>query len=125
MSDNRMNEIIESSLDGIKSLTDMQTAIGMPINTPSGVTVIPVSRVNLGFAVGGVDLAERKTHVPVNFGGGGGTGISITPLAFLTVGKSGEVNLIPLSQTSDSLDKIVSLVEKAPDSVEKLRGALS
>jgi uncharacterized spore protein YtfJ len=79
-----MSEIIKSSLNGIKDFTDMENAIGTPIQTPSGVTVIPVSRVSVGFATGGLDYGAKKLVGNQNFGGGGGTGVSITPIAFLT-----------------------------------------
>jgi uncharacterized spore protein YtfJ len=62
MTDNRVSEIIKSSLDGIKSFTDMENVIGAAINTPSGVTVIPVSKITLGFAGGGVD--DRAEPLP-------------------------------------------------------------
>ncbi len=125
MSDNRMNDIMKSSLDGIKSVTDIECAIGQAINTPSGVTVIPVSKVSFGFATGGVDLSSRRAASGQNFGGGGGSGVSITPLAFLTVGSSGEINLVPLAESSDNIDKVVTLIERAPELIEKIRKAMS
>ena len=85
MSETKMSDIIRASLDGIRDLTDMETAIGDAITTPSGVTVIPVSKVTMGIATGGIDYATKKLTSPQNFGGGGGTGMSITPIAFLTV----------------------------------------
>ena len=125
MPDNRMNDIMKSSLDGMKSVADIECAIGRPINTPSGVTVIPVSKVSFGFATGGVDLYQKKFTSGQTFGGGGGSGVSITPLAFLTVGVSGEINLLPLEKSSDDIGKVVSLIEKAPELLEKIRDAMS
>ena len=125
MSDNRMDDIMKSSLDGIKSVADIECAIGQAINTPSGVTVIPVSKVSFGFATGGVDLTAKKVSTGQNFGGGGGSGVSITPLAFLTVGIGGEINLLPLADTSDNVDKVVALIERAPELIEKIRKAMS
>jgi sporulation protein YtfJ len=104
----------------------METAIGQPIHTQSGVTVIPVSRVSVGFATGGLDFGNKKILNNQNFGGGGGTGISITPVAFLTVGKNAEVNLIPISDSANtSIDRALSLIERSPDIVEKIKNALS
>ena len=82
MSENRMSDIIRASMDSIKSFTDMETAIGNAITTPSGVTVIPVSKVTMGIATGGIDYGDKKQAGGQNFGGGGGTGLSITPTAF-------------------------------------------
>lgn len=120
-----MSDIIKSSLDGIKSFTDMESAVGAPIQTPSGVTVIPVSKVSIGFATGGLDYGTKKFASPQNFGGGGGTGVSITPIAFLTVGKNAEVNLIPISNSSNGIDRALSIIERSPEIIEKIKDALT
>ena len=120
-----MGDIIRASTEGIKSFADMNAVIGSAINTPSGVTVIPVSKVTMGIATGGVDYGEKKSISHQNFGGGGGTGLSITPIAFLTVGTDGEVNLITVNSLPSDVDKIATLIEHSPDIIEKIRGVLS
>lgn len=125
MSENKMSDIIRASMDGIKSFTDMETVIGNAITTPSGVTVIPVSKVAMGIATGGIDYGKGRLESDQNFGGGGGTGLSITPIAFLTVGHNAEVNLIHINGGSADVDKIVSLVERSPEIIEKIKNALS
>ena len=125
MSENKMSDIIKASIEGIKSFTDMETVIGNAITTPSGVTVIPVSKVAMGIATGGIDYGKGKHEVDQSFGGGGGTGLSITPVAFLTVGRDAEVSLIHINDGSGDVDKIVNLIERAPEIIEKIKGALS
>ena len=125
MSDTRMGEIIKASLDGIKSFTDTETVIGGAINTPSGVTVIPVSKVSMGIATGGIDYGNKSHGTMQNFGGGGGTGISITPIAFLTVGSDEQVNLIHINKEDSGVDKITSLIEHSPEIIEKIKTILS
>lgn len=125
MSENKMSDIIKASMDGIKSFTDMETVIGNAITTPSGVTVIPVSKVAMGIATGGIDYGKSKQENEQNFGGGGGTGLSITPVAFLTVGRDAEVSLIHINGSSADVDKIVNLIERAPELIEKVKNALS
>ena len=120
-----MSDIIKASIEGIKSFTDMETVIGNAITTPSGVTVIPVSKVAMGIATGGIDYGKGKHEVDQSFGGGGGTGLSITPVAFLTVGRDAEVSLIHINDGSGDVDKIVNLIERAPEIIEKIKGALS
>ena len=120
-----MCEIIKASLDGIKSFADVESVIGRVINTPSGVTVIPVSKLTVGFAGGGVDYGQKKLSQSQNFGGGSGTGISITPLAFLTIGADSSVNLISLDDGRSSTDRIVSVIEHSPEIIEKIKTALS
>jgi len=124
MSDVGMSEIIRASLEGVRSFADGDTAVGSIISTPSGVTVIPVSRISFGVATGGVDYTGAKSATRDNFGGGGGTGLSITPVAFLTVGRDSEINLIRLDENASSIGKIADLIEKAPDIIEKIKGSL-
>ena len=121
-----MSEIIKSSLNGIKDFTDMENAVGTPIQTPSGVTVIPVSKVSGGFATGGLDYGAKKLMGNQNFGGGGGTGVSITPIAFLTINKDAEVNLIPIvPATQSGIDNALSLIERTPEIIQKIKETLS
>ena len=121
-----MSDIIKSSLEGVKGFTDMQTVIGSAIHTPSGVTVIPGSKVTVGFAGGGVDFGIKKLVGAQNFGSGSGSGVSITPIAFLTVGKNAEVNLIPINPDANkSVEKITSLIEHTPEILEKIRNTFS
>ena len=122
MSDNRLSDIIKSSLEGIKSFTDIDTVVGKAINTPSGVTVIPVSKVSLGFAGGGVDFGQKKLATSQSFGSGSGSGVSITPLAFLTVGKNGEIDLIRINaEVNTSVERITSLIEHSPEIIQKIK----
>ena len=125
MSQTKMDDIIRASMDGIKSFTDMDTVVGGAINTPSGVTVIPVSKVSMGIATGGIDYGGQKGSIMQNFGGGGGTGLSITPIAFLTVGRDAEINLIHVNSSGTDLDRIASLIEHSPEIIERIKNALS
>ena len=121
-----MSDIIKTSLDGIKSVAGMETAIGSPIQTPSGVTVIPVSKVSIGFATGGLDFGQKKVIHSSNFGGGGGTGVAITPVAFLTINKNSDVNLIPITQSSETgIDHALSIIEHSPEIIQKIKDVLT
>ena len=126
MSDNRMSEMIRTSLDGIKEFTDTDTVFGKAITTPGGVTVIPVSKVSVGFATGGLDLPQKRPVSGANFGGGSGTGVSVTPVAFLTVGANSEINLIQIGNSgSSSIDRACDLIEKSPEIIEKIKETFS
>ena len=125
MPENKMSDIIKASMDGIKSFTDMETVIGNAITTPNGVTVIPVSKVAMGIATGGVDYGSERSSHSQNFGGGGGTGLSITPIAFLTVGRDADVSIIHINSAGGEVERIANLIERSPDIIEKIRSALS
>lgn len=124
MADSNLNEIIGTSLSKIKELANNETVVGDPIMVSGGVTIIPVSRVSLGFASGGIDFPDKKgEHTATKFGGGGGTGVTVTPMAFLIVSEDGNVELLPITNPSDAdtLDKIGNLMEKTPSVIERLK----
>ena len=119
-----MNEIIRESLDGIKGFADSDAIIGKSINTSSGVTIIPVSKLTVGYLGGGVDYGTKKLSQSQNFGGGSGAGVSISPVAFLTV-KGDTVNLIPLSEQRGNTDRMSSLIEKTPEIIKLFKNNMS
>lgn len=116
---------IQASRDEISRLLRENCAIGTPIETAAGITVIPVSRVSVGFASGSAELGRKRTDG--SFGGGSGTGISIQPIAFLTVSQERGAELIPVmpSVGAQTADRIASLIETTPDLIKKIKGALS
>ena len=73
--ENKIPEIIRSSMENIRSMVDANTMVGDPINTPAGTVIIPISKISVGIASGGVDYANKQESParPQNFGGGGGT----------------------------------------------------
>lgn len=128
MAESHLNEVIRTSLEKIKELAGNETVVGEPISLP-GVTIIPVSRVSIGFATGGLDFPGKGTDAPTapKFGGGGGTGITVAPIAFLVVSESGRAEILPIHTPSeaDSLDKITALIEKTPEIMEKIKAVFA
>lgn len=117
-----IKDLINASLNGIKGITDSDTVIGQPIHTPSGVTVIPVSKVAFGFACGGFNSRDKRGEYQSPLGSGSGSGVSITPIAFLTVSTTQDVNLVYITDKSNSnVDKVTSVIEKSPDILRKIK----
>ena len=123
MSETKMSDIIRTSLEGVKEFAEKDTFIGDVIVTPEGVSIIPVSRVNIGFATGGIDYANKRISPIQNFGGGGGTGISITPVAFLIVSPSAEVKVISLTESEfpSAVDRVADIIENTPRLIQKIK----
>ena len=126
----KQNDIIKSTLDSVKGIVEANTVIGEPISTQNGITIIPVSKVSLGFASGGLDYASRKeqTAKDNNFGGGSGTGISVTPMAFLVIKPDSTVELLNMSVPDTAINKIATvgnIIEKSPDILEKIKNVFS
>ncbi len=114
--ENKVHGLMGLSIDKIKEMVDVNTVIGEPMVLADGMTLIPVSRVSYGFASGGSDLPTKGTQEL--FGGGGGAGINITPIAFLVV-NNGNVRVVPMVSTPDSINQIVNMV---PGVVDKIGG---
>ena len=113
------NGILQTTIEKVRDLVDVSTIIGDPINLPDGHTIIPVSKVTYGFASGGSDFPS-KNNVEL-FGGAGGAGITINPVAFLVV-KDGEVSIKHIVSNDNAVERAVSLVPEMFDKVTKLTG---
>ncbi|MBQ6058608.1 MAG: GerW family sporulation protein [Clostridia bacterium] len=117
MNEHPIRGMAESIMDNINQMVDVNTIVGEPIVTPTGVTIIPISKVTVGFGIGGGDFKPQTAEEKKNgsFGGGGGGALSITPIAFLTV--AGEnVKLITIDRSETSVDKALAM---APEMVDK------
>ena len=130
---NRIGDITKTSLDSIRARLDPNTVVGNPIETAARTTIIPISKVSVGYASGGIDYAGKKdvSNKPNNFGGGGGTGVSVTPVAFLVVNKEGEVSVLNVSTSAsstapaDAVSQVVGFLERSPDLLERIKGVFS
>ena len=127
MSERTINQFMGVSMEKIRSLVDSNTIIGDPISCGNGVTIIPVSKISVGFASGGSDLPTRTQKE--YFAGGAGGGMSVKPVGFLVV-KNGEVELVQLTMNADKgnvmldmlpglIDKIAGLLKKDKDKPEE------
>jgi len=125
MSDNRMGEMIEASLNSLKSVAGGDTIIGTPISTATGTTIIPVSKLSLGYVTGGLDYASKQEKADKNFGGGGGSGVSVSPVCFIVIDKEGKVELLNVGdeKSPDPIGDVVGLVERSPELIGKLKSA--
>ncbi len=116
--DHPINGLMDTTMDKIKQMVDVNTIIGDPITSPDGTIIIPVSKVSYGFASGGSDFPTKKDNKDC-FGGGSGAGVTIQPVAFLTVYR-GEVKLIPVDKYDGAADRVVGMVPELVDKVSAL-----
>ena len=112
-----VSNVLESTIAKIREMV-VNSVVGAPINTPDGVTIIPVSKVSVGFGGGGSDFVSRNANRHENpFGGGAGGGVKIVPIAFLIV-KDGNVRMLPVAAPANTTaDRIVEMV---PDTLDKI-----
>ena len=130
MAENKITDIIDASLEKIKKVVDADTIIGTPYTAPNGTTVIPVSKVMVGFASGGIDYlgklaksGDSPKSGANNFGGGGGTGVTVQPVGFLVINQKGDVQMLNVGAPAgkDKLDTVSGLIERAPDLIAKIK----
>ena len=109
-----MAEFLKQSIAKIKEMVDANTVVGDPVTTPDGVTLVPVSRVSVGFAGGGGDLVKQRDGCV----GGSGAGIKIDPIGFLVV-KDGVVRMLNIQPPAiTTLDRVIDLVPQLLDRAE-------
>jgi sporulation protein YtfJ len=121
MADHPIQGLMRTTMENLKQMVDVNTIIGDPVETPDGSVILPISKVGFGFAAGGSEFEYERDHsatISHPFGGGSGGGVSITPVAFLVVGKQG-IRSIPLENTTHLYDRIL---DNVPHFVEKLQG---
>lgn len=92
-----INDLISSAMDKLKTIVDSSTIVGESIATPAGDTIIPISKVTVGFVVGGgeyADLSSRRVanHFPMS--GGSSGGMSVSPVGFLVISANGDVDFV-------------------------------
>ena len=113
----QIGEIMGITMEKIKEMIDVNTIVGEPIRTPDGMTIIPVSKVSVGFASGGSDFVSKNQTGKNPFGGGGGAGVNIAPVAFLVVNKD-RVRLLPVAPPPGGVaERVVELVPELVDKV--------
>ncbi len=125
-SENKLQEVVQSTLAQIRNMIDADTVIGTPVETASGTTIIPISKVAMGFATGGLDFNDKTggaTGKPQNFGAGGGTGITVQPIGMLCVSKDGDVELINIGvkNPSDPMEQLSDIIDRSPEIIAKIK----
>lgn len=119
-----INDLIGQAMDKIKTIVDSSTIVGESIVTPDGSTIIPISKVTVGFVVGGgeyADLSSRRVanHFPMS--GGSSGGMSVSPVGFLVLAADGNVDFVNVENKTlyqTVLNMFNSLLEK----MEKEKG---
>lgn len=117
MTEHPITELMQKTIDKIRDLADSETVVGSPIKVNDRVSIIPVSKLSLGFASGGSDFPSKSSKEL--FGGGGGAGVTITPKAFLVV-EDGNVRLLQLARDGESIDRLCNMIPDAINQISSL-----
>ena len=115
-----IGDLMNTTMEKLREIAKVDTIIGQPIQA-GAVTIIPISRLSVGFASGGSDFTSKnqKPEHDNAFGGGSGAGMSLSPVAFLIV-KEDSVRLMPVAPpAANTVDRVVELV---PEVIDKVTG---
>lgn len=116
-----LTKMMQEAMAKVREMVDTNTIVGQPISTPDGVTLIPISRVRMGFGGGGGEFGSKKSPDADNLAGGIGAGVNVEPVSFLVV-KDGTVRVLPVAMPpASTVDRIVEMV---PDVVDKVTGLI-
>jgi sporulation protein YtfJ len=131
MAEHPIQSLMQTAMENIREMVDVNTIIGEPVETNDGLVIIPVSKVGFGFAAGGSEFCGiREEDKPQDrgstvgpgkmdgqdgggkkfpFGGGSGGGVSITPVAFIVVGEQG-IRLLNMDGTTHLYDRLIDII---------------
>lgn len=112
-----IKDIMETTINKIKEMGGADTITGDPIKLDNGISIIPVSKISYGFASGGSDFPS-KTQKQI-FGGGGGAGVTVTPVAFIVINKD-SVKIMRVDSQESEIEKAVNAIPSMVDTVEEL-----
>ncbi len=120
-SGNKIDEVMSTALKNIRSLVDVDVVVGNAIDNNSGLVVIPLTKVTMGFVSGGgeyySELKEIKKDTEYPFAGGSGAGFSLQPIAFLVI-REKQVEIIKVDQKS-AIEKLIEVVPEVTKFINK------
>lgn len=118
-----IQNLIENAIGKIKSIVDSSTIIGDKVTTQDGTDIIPISKVTVGYVVGGgeyADLSSRRVANHFPMAGGSSGGMSVTPVGFLIISQ-GDVKFINVENKTlyqtilNMFNALISKMEKEED----------
>ncbi len=121
MQQHPIDNMMQTTMENIRSMVDVNTVVGSPVTGTKGTTIIPISKVSFGFIAGGGEYAAEEgrnrslSTEAFPFAGGTGAGVSVQPEGFLVVG-DGTVKMLP-AQPNGAMERVVALL---PQLIEDL-----
>lgn len=114
MSENNIKTVMDTTMEKLRTMVDADTIIGTPI-VVGNITLLPISRVSFGLATGGSDFPSKNGQEL--FGGGGGAGVTVNPVAFICI-NGDSVHMMPVYSEMNTVDKAINM---APEFIDKVK----
>lgn len=103
-----IENIMSEALQNLKNIVDISTVVGDAIKTPNGTTIVPISKVTLGYIGGGGEYIETKPkRADLPFASGSGAGLNVQPIGFL-IEENDEIRYVQ-TNTTDNLNKLIEI----------------
>ena len=116
---NPIGELMQTTMENVKNILKVDTVVGDPIYTPDGITLVPISRISVGFGGGGVEFGNKRGGDNRPYGGGNATGVKVDPIGFLVI-KDGSVRMINVTPpASNTVDRLIDMVPQVIDRVDE------
>jgi len=118
--DHPIERIMDNAFVKIRTIVDADTVIGNPVTTMDGTTIIPISKVTMGFVTGGGEYSDmsREEYDEFPFAGGSGAGLTVSPVGFL-VNDGKSIKIVNLNDNSSPYDKILGIIPKVVQGMVK------
>ena len=117
MENNPIGELMQNTMENVRNILKVDTVVGDPIYTPDGITLVPISRISVGFGGGGVEFSKKEGENRP-YGGGNATGVKIEPMGFLII-KDGTVRMINVTPpANNTVDRVIELVPQVMDRID-------
>lgn len=116
MSENNLKSVMDTTMDKLRTMVDADTIIGTPV-VVGNITLLPISRVSFGLATGGSDFPSKSGQEL--FGGGGGAGVTVNPVAFICI-NGDNVHMMPVYSEMNTIDKAINMAPELIDKVKSL-----
>lgn len=125
----KIPEVIQATMSKIREMVDANTVVGSPMTVAEGVTLVPISKITLGMASGGADLAAKQPKPEGNFSGGAGCGVKVIPVAVVII-QGDRVRVLPIDEPAKTaseraIEQLPGLVDKLVELVSAASGTVS
>ena len=121
---NKIKSLVDTSLDKIRNMVDVNCVIGEPVTLPDGTALIPISKVSVGFVSGGGEYSDLNTKRNLDefpMAGGTGGGYSVAPIGFFVL-KNNKFKMVHADKSSAYLTLLknaTKVLKKIAESKEK------
>lgn len=119
--DHPIGSMMQTTMESLRNMVDVNTVVGDPMTGTEGATIIPISRVSFGFVAGGGEYADVPAQKPISaypFAGGSGAGVSVQPVGFLVVTEN-SVRMLPAVPVSP-VDRAMELLPQVAEDIKAL-----